>query len=588
MPAPIPRSEQALGAKTLDQWSLYDYKETFQRDRVKPIAYPGWVPQQEKRRINAYGLLESMFRNAAREWTSTTDEVKKRARREYGDPNLLVQVTLTSLLGDSQKIIVDGAIHPEDDDTDTTGAPEQQELLDTWSKLEKFPMKLWESERQSVKYGDSVYIIGWDDRRQRPRLNVYDPGFYYPEIDPMAQGAEDFPKRIHIAYEYEEQVGEDPDTWEVFVRRITWELVEYEYGRTVDFPWNDEPSFETCLYTDAIWRQADIDKELYKFDLGKVYKWMSGLDDEGNGGGPVDLELDFIPVVHVPNTIALQNHFGDSILGPVMQILDDVVATDTDLQAAAATTGSPPIAVSNASLAKTEGGTVATYGPGTVFEVGDGTATVIDTSMSLKALLEMKDALLERLSVNSRTPEALLGRVKPNEVPSGIALTLSFAPHSSQVREYRQVRDDKYSLLLKFVCRYYMKYGQLEKIHEANLKFGSFLPADKQEAMTVVTQLLASKAISLETAVTMLVDAGYPIEDYVQEIDRIQARDFAGANELALASGDANEARAYLGLDDLGQADLEDPFVDFQDPQAQADQELALAKAKGPPGNGAK
>lgn len=580
MPGVTPRGEQALGAKTLDQWSFFDYKESYQRDRVKPIAYPGWVPRQEKRRINAYGLLESMFRNAAREWLSTTDEEKKKARREYGDPNLLVQVTLTSLLGDSQKIIVDGAIHPEDDDTDTTGAVEQQELLDLWAEKEKFPMKLWESERQSVKYGDSVYILGWDERRNRPRLNVYDPGFYYPEIDPMAQGAEDYPNRIHIAYEYEEQTGEDPDTWDVFVRRITWELVPYENDEGVQYPWNDagELSYETCLYTDAIWRQADIDNELYKFDLGKVYVWLSGVAEDGSGGGPIDLGLDFIPVVHVPNTIALQNHYGDSVLGPVMQILDDVVATDTDLQAAAATTGSPPIAVSNASLAKTEQGTVATYGPGTVFEVGDGNATVIDTSMSLTALLAMKDALLERLSVNSRTPEALLGRVKPNEVPSGIALTLSFAPHASQVREYRQVRDDKYCLLLKFVCRMFMQHGMLQHIHEAELKFGSFLPADKQEAMTIVVQLLASKAISLETAVTMLVDAGYPIEDYVQEIDRIQARDFAGANELALASGDANEARAYLGLDALGDEDLEDPFVKYNDPEQEA--ELA-AKSKG-------
>jgi len=50
-----------------------------------------------------------------------------------------------------------------------------------------------------------------------------------------------------------------------------------------------------------------------------------------------------IALHHVPNTISETDHYGDSSLALVMQALDDLMATDSDLQAAAATTGSPPL-----------------------------------------------------------------------------------------------------------------------------------------------------------------------------------------------------------------------------------------------------
>jgi len=253
------------------------------------------------------------------------------------------------------------------------------------------------------------------------------------------------------------------------------------------------------------------------------------------------MNIDFIPVVHVPNTVSLQQHFGTSVLAPVMQILDDVQGTDTDLQAAAATTGTPPIAVTGRP-GQTENQT--SYGPGLIFYVGDGSATVLDTSQSLDALLKLKDALLERLSVNSRTPEALLGRVKPNEVPSGIAMTLSFAPHTGLINEMRLVRKEKYRLLFKFVLR---MMGKPDTV-AVDWVLGSFLPADRQEAMTMVVQLLGAKAISLETAVQLLAESGIPIDSWVNEIARIEARDVDTAMNLMSLTGDPNTGLSYLGL----------------------------------------
>jgi hypothetical protein len=87
---------------------------------------------------------------------------------------------------------------------------------------------------------------------------------------------------------------------------------------------------------------------------------------------------------------------------------------------------------------------------------------------------------------------------------------------------------------------------------QANVQMGSYLPQDQAEAVTLVTQLLAVKpipAISLETAVGLLIEAGFPIRDAAVEVEKIQSRDFAGAAELLAAVGEENSVYDYLGLE---------------------------------------
>ncbi|MEU3522128.1 hypothetical protein ABZ770_44070 [Streptomyces sp. NPDC006654] len=67
---------------------------------------------------------------------------------------------------------------------------------------------------------------------------------------------------------------------------------------------------------------------------------------------------------------------------------------------------------------------------------------------------------------------------------------------------------------------------------------------------------------SLETAVRMLQEAGYPIEDIAEEIERIQKRAFDQAARLADATGDNDVVREYPGLpkaDPVQQVPLIDP-----------------------------
>ena len=531
----------------IDQYSYYDYKPAF-GTVASEMMLPSWVPNDDKRRLQAYMLLAAYTRNTSRSWLdSGLSDAIKSARREYGDPATIIDSVVSSVLGDSQDIWVEKAVGEFDPDPDAVA---QLDLLKEWAEKENFMMKVIEGEHVASELGDVVYVLGWDIEKNRPRLRVYDPGFYFPVLE---EDSGEYPETVHIAYEFEREI----DGKEVkFIRRITWSLEvpdDIEEFPPLNLPWNEEPTYKQCFYSDGEWRLDNMKHGLVDLD-DTAAVWASY---------KVPLGYDFIPVVHVPNNVAEQVHFGTSSLARVLQILDDVVSTDTDLQAASATTGTPPIAISGAAVPTDTDGNITSYGPGTVLKTGDGTATVIDTSRSLDALLKYDEHLLSRLSVNSRIPESLLGRVKPNEVPSGIALTLSFTPHMNLIKEMRMVRKVKYRLLLRFVSRMYWLAGGLASVNKAELVFGSFLPADKQEASTLVNQLYRAEGkpmISLETAVEVLVQAGFPIEDAANEVRRIQEEDFGTANELYDATGDINLVLERLGIDSqiIGAAPVED------------------------------
>lgn len=548
----------------IDQWSYYDYKPVMQQ-RGSTSLLPGWVPPDDRRRLAAYMMLAAYVRNNGRAWLPTTlNEDEVLGRREYGDPAVIVDSVVSSLLGEEQHILVKGAVGQ---DPAVPGAVAQQELLEAWAKKERLLSKMLENERRAVELGDAVYVLGWDQEKLRPRLRVYDPGFYFPVLDP--EDDVEFPSTIHLCWEFEAK--DDRGEKKKYLRRITWSLMEVEElvaaqaaGQKIEsLPWEEDPSTKRCFMWDGTWLLDDIDHMTGLFDLSvQAGNWtVFGMN----------LGIDFIPVIHVPNSISEIEHFGTSSLARVLQILDDIVSTDTDLQASSATTGSPPIAVNGQNI-PTQDGKIQTYGPGTVLQTGDGSATMIDTANSLNALLEYDKHLLSRLSVNGRIPEALLGRVKPNEVPSGIALALGFTPHANLIKELRLIRRQKYELLLKFVSRMYMQAGLLTEVHEAGVFFGSFLPADRQEASTLVTQLYRDQnpVISLETALEILIQAGIPIEDAAQEIDKIMHGDLEGANRLLDATGDSGLVFQRLGLQAsaagvTGTEDVQDPGTDLPD-----------------------
>lgn len=606
----------------LHTWSALSHKQAMGGTIAVDGLAPTWVPADEQTRLTAYTILQAYLDNVARWYVQpgpATDDGKdpRDDRREYGDAALLVDQALAALLGEEQTIVVEHADDVDDLEQDATAedralqaeaaaALERQDWLREWATAESFMRRMASVERKAVGLGDGIYQLTWDSAKQRVRVTTWNPGFYFPVLDPKGS-ADEYPAALHLAYDFE--VGKPKRR---YVRRITYRLgpirpqmdpvdpdrvmplfdddgqVVLRRGDTLDqrtgrivrrYPWQDageQPSDTTCYMTDGVW---DITETKGITDLADLaddaaqYEITTDADGTPVLVRELDLMQDFIPVVHIPNTGDTEEHYGRSMLLKVAQILDDIASTDSDLSAASRTTGTPPLLVhsrpagapapagmSLVDRAKAATGRIfsssaadqetVTPGPGAQLDVGSAKAEYLDTSKSLDALLKLQGSLLSRLSVNSRMPESVLGRTKIDGQLAGITLALSFGPLRSLVREMRQVRDEKNPLVLRFVQRMAMAGGALPpgRVLPATVELGSYLPTDLQQLVELVTKLLAAGAISRLTAITMLVDGGLPIDDAAAEVARVEQADFEGADKLA--DVDMTAARRYLGLED--------------------------------------
>ena len=559
----------------LDAYSALSYKESLDGPGVART----WLRPEDRRRLSAYITLRAYVENVARHFIVGLDV--SREHREYGDPAMVVETYRDHVLGDSQEIVVEGAEGEE--------GPEQarQDELRAWADHERLPLKLLELETDAAALGDGVLLLSWDSAAGRCRLSVMDPGFYFPVLDDDVQS--DYPRTVHFAWETDPDEAGAPTR----LRRITYELTvippatvedvgplgrlrrvfagerpdvvtlqpgdaftrEGAIGRV--YPWDppgSAPSTTTCLLTDVSWDLRDVLATSRIHDLSLDRATFARTSD-GELLDRLDLRVDFIPVVHVPNTAASKEHYGRSTLARCLQVLDDLAATDTDAAAAAAVAGSPPIGVSGSEPERRSDGTAVgvRYEPGSVWYLeSGGQISTVDTAAGLDALSRRSAALEDRLARVSRLTPTVLGKVDASDVPSGLALSLSFGPLQALIRTARLVRDEKYALLLKFVQRWHMAGGVMDgEVLPATITLGQHLPNDTAGLVDQVRQLRSTEPplVSLETAMRMLADAGVPIDDLSEELARVEGRDFAGAGRLADATADEAAVRDYLGLE---------------------------------------
>jgi hypothetical protein len=520
----------------IDTWGALAYKPAFQAAAEgRPTRLPGpaaasWVPESDRRRLAAYTVLAAYDTNQAAVLLGEdgTD------RREYGDPSLIVDQTLAHLLGESQQIVVAG----------TEAARQREVLLREWGEAEQLWMRMQHAERTAVLLGDTVYLLAWSRTKNRPVLKTIDPGFYFPALPDGALDADDYPQRVHLAWE----TPHDPVTGRKgTLRRVTYELgpIGEDGIAARRYPWASQPSVVTCYLTDAEW---DLDRVDRTGDIDALSLKHARFRTNADGEilNRLDLQIDFIPIVHVPNTITGPEHFGQSSLLSAAQLLDDLAAADTDSQRASATTGSPIIGLSGARLPvdrKTGQPLPVQVEPGMVWPLGDsGQLSTVDTSAQLAELRAYVETLRDRLSVVTRLPGSVLGTVSPAEVPSGYALQLSFGPLDAMIRSMRLAREAKYPLLLKMVQRLYQLGGILPvgENPRATVSFGPYLPADLSAALELVARGVQAGVLSLETGVQLLVEAGFPIEDAALEVERIRTR--AESAPIAVPAGTRPDA----------------------------------------------
>ncbi|MEW1754082.1 hypothetical protein [Streptomyces angustmyceticus] len=585
----------------IDAWSYLDYKPIYSdalgmpNRRAFPEAQAMWVPAEDERRLAAYKLFAAYDQNQAAGLAEVGGDVHARDRREFGDASMLIDTVMAHVLGREQTITVPGAEHEGDDNADAEAAmaARVQELLRDWAEDEQLPMRLQQAERKAVSLGDGVYRLAWDRGKNRPTVRVHDPGFYFPVIGEDADGG-DYPTRVHFAWE----LPEDPKRGlKARIRRITYELdwIRPATGSGVDqagravraplpgvlpddaaegeqppppltrgdflnpdsgaisrqYAWNDEPSYVTCYLTDATWNLGDIKGPC---DVDSLPLDVATFATRGDGEvlDHLDLLIDFVPVVHLPNTVPpAEEHWGQSSLAKVLQVLDELAGTDTDSSRASATTGSPMVGIWGKAATGSNSQEVA---PGMVWTLGEGGGMVaVDTSKALAELRSHVHDLQDRTANVARLPAVALGTMDPSKVPSGYALQLSLGPLDALVSSMRLARDHKYALLLKMVQRLFLAGQHPDWVgvqpQPAKLSFGAYTPTDKAAVLEQVSTGVGAGVLSLETAIRMLQDAGFPIEDAAEEIERIQSRSFDQAKALADATGDSGAVGDYLGLD---------------------------------------
>src|SRR4051794_33969255 len=97
------------------------------------------------------------------------------------------------------------------------------------------------------------------------------------------------------------------------------------------------------LLTHAEWDLDDLTYADLLYDL-PMHKARYRVRSDGEVLDRLDLMADFIPVVHIPNSIPTSGeHWGKPTVATVLHALDELSATDTDGSGASATTGSPII-----------------------------------------------------------------------------------------------------------------------------------------------------------------------------------------------------------------------------------------------------
>ncbi|QBJ94433.1 hypothetical protein D0Z67_29115 (plasmid) [Streptomyces seoulensis] len=583
-------------ALRIDNWSMFNYKPLFAdpttgmpQRRAFPEAAAMWVPAEDERRLASYKLLAAYDQNQAGELAEIRDGAEARERREYGDPAMFVDTLVSHVLGREQSITVPGAEHADDDQPDPQAvqAERVQELLREWADEELLPMRLLQAERKAVGLGDGVLHLWWDADKQRPRITTYDPGFYFPVIDEDSDGT-DYPTRIHFAWELPE---DKKRRLPARLRRITYELdwirpatasgVDRQgrpvrapvlteatddepaipvlgRGDRVDhlgaisrmYPWSEQPSYKTCYLTDGIWLLEDLTGDI-DVDSLPMEKAHFNSNSQGEVLDRLDIYQDFISVIHLPNTVpAAGEHWGQSSLAKALQVFDELAASDTDSARASGTTGLPMIAISGVHDSNQR----FNVGPGALFTLGEnGKMTAVDTSAALRELREHGHDLHDRAANVVRLPAVALGTMDPSKVPSGYALELSLGPLDSNIAGMRLARDHADRLIPKFVQRLFHA-GQHPDwaglpVLPAKLTRGPYTPTDKAAVLDQVTTAYLAKVISLETAIRMLQDAGWPISDAQAEVKQIESRSFEAARQLADATGDTKLVADYLGVD---------------------------------------
>lgn len=552
----------------LDPWAPLN---RWLNEPYSPGSYPGvWIPKEDRRRIQAYTLLKSVETNNFRDVLPLDDDTNPAAMSEWGEASLFVQRVVAGLLSRTITFIVEGSRQPpppvaplpdeinppETDDpiavaayeaavrvrqetaaaaiedweqahTDHRNAVLWQRWWDEWAEKEQWLTKLFDAERQYVvPLGDGVLVHAWDSTLNRPTVHVVDPAEYFPVLDPDDPR---WPSRVHRAWESTRERTDG--TSEQRLHRVTWSTYDLEQPRQL--PWNTAPTTTAVSLTErwwpadraGTWNQLDEDRAIVVKDLP-------------------DTGLDFVPVVHIPNTAETVHHYGQSILANHLGLFETIARHNHNLALAGDLAAFPAFVATGVQVKD-----VGLY-PGAVLSVGAGEIEPLDLGPTLKPLMDLGDWFMNRASVVTQVGKPILGISDPGDAgSSGVKLRLQHVPFEQLIESLRPIRARKYALSAKMVMRLAL-HGGLDVPDgpppRMLVDFGPVTPADLKAVIDDVKAL--ADDISPETKVAMLQAAGIPIDSIADEVARLDRRDIEFAVGITEATGDLAAAARHLEI----------------------------------------
>jgi hypothetical protein len=462
-------------------------------DPATDPSLPRWVPNEDRRRLKAYEVLDKLF-YLDDDGPDTQIDMR---RVRLGAVPYAIQVLRDLTVGGKQHIKVRGA---DAEGADTTLANTQKSLED-WARRSKLFPKIQHGEETASRLGDVFYRIRvgrWRGKND-VKLDVIHPSFVFP------------------TYNADEELSSVT---------LLWEEVHHTDGVE-----------KTVLYRDTYRIVDDTVRETagwYEF------KRVPSLDDlkldrydttpDGTPINDLDLGIPVIPIYHLTNFYT-DSGFGQSDLAFVTDLCEEINATDTDLAAAASLLGIPPLVVAGLKGRVKDGESTKSsieVGAGKVYTVDTqgGKVEYLDNSLLLKCLTEYGDRMETKLFRGLRLGKLFSGQTDNiRDIESAGALKTLLASLYARIDQKRTVRETFYSDLLDGVREMHNRLNAEKLSGEAlSLQFGNVVPLDNAQDLHILSEAWNSGKgfLSAETAARMGQKAGTGVSDVDAEAKRVK------------------------------------------------------------------
>jgi hypothetical protein len=474
---------------------------------------PGWLPETEKLRVQAYQKYEEIY------WSS--EEGYLEVMRGDND-NPIFMPTARTLINTvdrytapdfSWTITAPGA---EASDTAASGPVQIAQLaFDTLFTREQFLSKFASNKLKGLYRGDWLWHIIADDTKpigRRIKIMAVDPGAYFPVTEAMVKEGGDDEKivKVHLA---------EPITLnkQEYVSRMTYERIFDDAGNQT-----------------AIIRSHAI----YKPD-----EWS------GTAAGPVSVilspeplpaEIPAIPVYHLKN-IDPTAPFGSSELRGLESALLGINQTISDEDLTLALEGIGVYATDSGAPRDSQGNEVDwIMGPGRVL-VNAGNMKRVSGATNLNAYGEHYMRLVDAVRSALGASDAAVGKVDSATAESGIALALQLAPMIAHTKPKDQHIIDVHAQMFHDLCFWLTVYEELPLLMSGEAgtltpavtvqpTIGNKIPINRKQTLDeIITMRMATPAlISMQTAIRLLREAGFQLEENELELVLAENEQFMG------------------------------------------------------------